>query len=271
MRSLNTMSQKIITLSPKKLFWQLATLLGLVILFASPLSTALQEIGMKQGVKMPSVVATVEAKEIYPMFTCPCCGKPLDKEKPCCGSATAMIDFIDQKVSTGASKDGVILATAQEFGLERLADESESTILREKLLANAPKDAPKIAATEVKRDLGTVSLAKGTTTTMFTLKNEGKSELIIDKLSSSCGCTSASLVYQGKEGPRFYMAGHGHESPDANWKVAVAPGDIAQVKVYYDPTVHPDLTGSVTREVSVHSNDPVDFETKLTITLDQEK
>ncbi|PIR98741.1 hypothetical protein COT87_03255, partial [Candidatus Collierbacteria bacterium CG10_big_fil_rev_8_21_14_0_10_44_9] len=142
------MSQKIITLSPKKLFWQLATLLGLVVLFASPLSTALQGIGMKQGVKIPSIVTTVEAKEIYPMFTCPCCDKPLDKEEPCCGSAIAMIDFIDQKVSTGADKDTVILATAQEFGLERLADESQRTILREKLLANAPKDAPKIAATE---------------------------------------------------------------------------------------------------------------------------
>jgi len=263
--------KKKLSLSPKKLFWQLATLLGLVVLFASPLSLAIQELGMKHGVEVPSVVATVEAKEIYPMFTCPCCGQPLNKEKPCCGSMTQMIDFIDQKVNTGASKDDVILATAQEFGLERLADESERSSLRQKLLANAPKDAPKISAPEVKKDLGTVSLKKGTVTTEFTIKNQGKSDLIVDKLSSSCGCTSASLVYQGKEGPRFYMAGHGHDAPDTNWKVSVAPGDEAQVKVYYDPTVHPDLTGAVTREVSIHSNDPVDFETKLTITLDQEK
>lgn len=263
--------KKKLSLSPKKLFWQLATLLGIVILFASPLSSAVQEFGMKHGVNVPSTVTTVEAKEIYPMFTCPCCGNPLDKDKPCCGSATQMIDFIDQKVSTGASKDDVILATAQEFGLERLADEAERGALREKLLANAPKDAPKITTADVKKDLGTVGLKKGTVTTEFTIKNEGKSDLVVDKLSSSCGCTSASLVYQGKEGPRFYMAGHGHESPDANWKAVIAPGDEAQVKVYYDPTVHPDLTGPVTREVSVHSNDPVDFETKLTITLNQEK
>lgn len=263
--------KKKLSLSPKKLFWQLATLLGIVILFASPLSSAVREFGMKHGVQVPSTIATVEAKEIYPMFTCPCCGQPLNKEKPCCGSMTQMIDYIDQKVSTGASKDEVILATAQEFGLERLADESERGALREKLLANAPKNAPKVTAPEVKRDLGTVSLKKGIVTTEFVIRNEGKSDLVIDKLSSSCGCTSASLVYQGIEGPRFYMAGHGHESPDANWKVSVAPGDEAQVKVYYDPSVHPDLTGAVTREVSVHSNDPVDFETKLTITLNQEK
>lgn len=260
-----------LNLSPQKLFWQLATLLGLIILFASPLSLAVQEFGTKFGVKMPGAVIAVEAKEIYPMFTCPCCNNPLDKEKPCCGSATQMIDFIDQKVSTGESKDGVILATAFEFGLERLADESERTALREKLLANAPKDAPKIAAEEVKKDLGTVSLKKGTVTTEFIIRNDGKSDLLIDKLSSSCGCTSASLVYQGKEGPRFYMSGHGMDEPDAGWQVAIFPGDEAQIKVYYDPTVHPDLTGPVTRTVSVHSNDPVDFETKLTITLNQEK
>lgn len=261
MRSLNIM---------KKLFWQLATLLGLIILFASPLSSTLQTLGMEYGVSVPAV-SVVDAKEIYPMFTCPCCGNPLDKDNPCCGSAAQMIDFIDQKVSTGTNKDEVILATAQEFGLERLSDESERSALREKLLASAPQDAPKIAAPEIKRDLGTVSLKKGTVTTEFVIKNYGKSDLVVDKLSSSCGCTSASLVYQGKEGPQFYMAGHGQEAPDPSWKVAIAPADEARVKVYYDPSVHPDLEGPVTREISIHSNDPVDFETKLTITLNQEK
>lgn len=257
--------------SPKKLFWQLATLLGLIILFASPLTATLQTLGMKHGVEIPATAATVEAKEIYPMFTCPCCGQPLNKEKPCCGAMTQMIDFIDQKISAGATKDNVILATAQEFGLERLINEDDRLALREQLLANAPKDAPKITVSETKKDLGLVSQKNGTVTTEFVIKNEGKSDLVIDKLSSSCGCTSGSLVYQGKEGPRFSMAGHGLEAPDPNWKVAIAPGDEAKVKVDYDPTVHPDLTGPVTRTISIHSNDPVDFETKLTITLDQER
>ncbi len=265
-----TIMKKVIS-SPKKLFWQLATLFGLIILFASPLTSALQEIGMKKGISVPSAVFTVEAKEIYPMFTCPCCGQPLDKDNPCCGSMVQMIDFIDQKVKTGASKDEVILATAQEFGLERLTNESDRNALRDKLLANAPKDAPKITTTDVKRDLGVVSMKKGTVTTEFTIKNDGKSDLVIDKLASSCGCTSGSIIYEGEEGPRFYMPGHGHDAPDANWNVSVAPGKKAQVKVYYDPSVHPDLTGPVTREVTVHSNDPVDFEKKFTITLDQEK
>lgn len=255
----------------KKLFWQITTILGLIILFISPLTDAVRTVGMKFQLSIPSIITSINASEIYPMFTCPCCGKPLDKDNPCCGSATQMIDFIDQKISTGATKDNIILATAQEFGLERFADQSQSSKLREKLLANAPKNAPKITVTETKRDLGTVSLKKGIVTTEFVIKNDGKSELIINKLSSSCGCTSASLIYQGKEGPRFYMAGHGQEEPDPNWKVIVAPGDEARVKIYYDPSVHPDLIGAATRTVSVHSNDPVDFETKFTVFLDQQK
>jgi hypothetical protein len=253
----------------KTLFWQMATLLGLVILFTSPLTSALQALTMKHGVEISSAVTTASAADIYPLFTCPCCGRSLKKEKPCCGAMTQMIDFIDQRVNTGASKDAVILATTQEFGLERLANESDRLALKDQLLAQSPSDAPRIVIPETKRDLGTVSQSQGMVTTEFMLKNEGQSDLVIDKLSSSCGCTSGSLVYQDQVGPRFYMAGHGYEEPDASWQVAIAPGDEAIVKVYYDPTVHTDLTGPVTRTVSIHSNDPVDFETKITITLEQ--
>lgn len=258
-------------LDNKKLFWQLATLMGIVILFASPLTTSLQALGLKHGISVPSAVAIVDANEIYPMFTCPCCDNPLDKEKPCCGAAVQMLDFIDQQVSVGSKKDDIVLATAQEFGLERLTNTSDRDALKEVLIANAPEDAPKINAPETKQDLGQVSLAKGVVTTEFVITNNGKSDLVVDKLSSSCGCTSGSLVYQGIEGPRFYMAGHGHDAPDPNWQASIKPGDSATVKVYYDPSVHPDLIGPVTREVSVHTNDPVEFETKLTITLDQTK
>lgn len=256
-------------LSLKKLFWQLATLLGLMILFASPLTETLYVLGMKRAVEVPTAVSVVEASDVYPMFTCPCCDQPLNKEEPCCGAMTQMIDYIDQKVAAGASKDQVVLATAQEFGLERLTNEADQLALREQLLANAPHDAPKITLVETKRDLGDVSREGGVVTTEFVVKNEGKSDLVVGKLSSSCGCTSGSLVYQGEEGPRFYMSGHGFDEPDANWEEAIAPGDEAVIKVYYDPMVHPDLTGPVTRTLSVHSNDPVDFETKLTITLEQ--
>lgn len=262
-------SIKHLTIDRKKFLWQVATILGVAILFTSPLSSAVQQLGMRYGIETPSLIESANAAEIYDMFTCPCCGKPLKKEEPCCGAMTQMIDYIDQKISAGASKDAVVLATAQEFGLDRLANETDRAGLRDKLLANAPKNSPKIVVTETKKDLGQVSAARGTVSTEFVIKNEGKSDLLIDKLSSSCGCTSGSVVYEGTEGPRFSMPGHGQEQPDESWQVAVAAGAEATIKVYYDPTVHPDLTGPVTRTVTIFSNDPVDFETKVTINLDQ--
>ncbi len=66
------------------------------------------------------------------------------------------------------------------------------------------------------------------------------------------------------------MEGHGKENP-TDWEVAISPGDTATLRVFYDPTTHGDFTGAVTRTVSVFSNDPVEFETQVTITLDQVK
>jgi hypothetical protein len=253
----------------QKLMWQGLTLIGIGILFASPLNQAVQRVGMKHGTIIPGLAVQVKAHDIYPLFTCPCCGEPLKKEEPCCGAMVQMIDFIDQKISTGADTETVILATANEFGLERLVDESTRLALREQLLADAPKDAPKIVFESQKKDLGVVSQQDGTVTTEFQLKNEGKKDLVIDSLSSSCGCTSGSIVYQGEEGPRFYMAGHGFDNPTEAWQVVIAPGEEATVKVYYDPSVHKNLTGPVTRTLSIHSNDPVDFDSILTIILEQ--
>ena len=71
-------------------------------------------------------------------------------------------------------------------------------------------------------------------------------------------------------GPTFAMEGHGQENPK-DWQVAVKPADRATLRVYYDPTVHPDLEGAVTRTVSIMSNDPVEFETKVAISLEQTK
>ncbi len=202
------------------------------------------------------------------MFTCPCCGQPLNKEEPCCGAMINMIDYIDQQVSLGTTKDEVVLATAKEFGIDRLASEEDQLALKQKLADLAPADAPKIVINESEHDLGKVSQIKGVVTTDFEFSNQGESDLIIGKLSSSCGCTSATVVYDGKVGPTFTMEGHGQENP-TDWEVAIGPGDTAILRIFYDPTVHPDLVGPVTRTVSVFSNDPVEFETNVTITLEQ--
>lgn len=257
----------------KTIFWQAVSIvlaLTLVMSQASPAASSwLVSIFNKTGTTTSTIVQSVDASEIYPLFTCPCCGQPLNKEEPCCGAMQQMIDFIDDQVSeNNQSKDEVILATAMEFGIDRLTSAEDQVALKQKLAELAPEDAPQIQLSETQRDLGEIGQSQGEVSTDFSITNQGQTDLVIDKLSSSCGCTSAAIVYLDEEGPRFTMPGHGTENP-VGWSVAIKPGGTATLRVYYDPTVHPDLVGAVTRTVSIFSNDPVEFESKITITLDQ--
>ncbi|NCS32029.1 DUF1573 domain-containing protein [bacterium] len=211
---------------------------------------------------------TVFAQEIYPEFTCPCCDTPLHKEDPCCGAMSAMVDFIDSKAIEGLSEEEIMIATMKEFGMDRLTDESRQDEIRQLLASQAPEDASTILIDVDSQDLGQVIAGSGVISTDFTITNSGKSDLEINKIDSSCGCTSAAIEYQGQEGPKFGMAGHGFDNP-TDWTVSVAPGDTATLRVYYDPSTHPDLVGAVTRTITVYSNDPVEFAKKVTITLEQ--
>ena len=249
-------------------FWQAVTLCLLALFVFNQESSSFIHFKNTPKNSEFSIVKTVQASEVYPMFTCPCCDQPLNKEEPCCGSMISMIDYIDQQVSLGIAKDEVVLATAKEFGIDRLANEEDQLALKQKLIDLAPADAPKIEINETSRDLGTISQKQGVVSTDFEFANQGKSDLVIDKLSSSCGCTSGAVVYKGNIGPTFTMEGHGQENP-TDWQVVIKPGESRLLRVFYDPTVHPDLEGAVTRTVSVFSNDPVEFETKVTITLEQ--
>jgi len=251
-------------------FWQLI-IIGLIVFFAiNRVFPGLVRIKRSANLSSLSVVTSVEASEVYPMFTCPCCDQPLNKEEPCCGAMISMIDFIDKQVFDKLSEDEVILATAKEFGINMLTNEEDQLSLKQKLIDMAPADAPKLQISENSRELGEVSQSRGEISTDFEFRNDGKSDLLINKLSSSCGCTSAAIVYGGEVGPRFVMEGHGQENP-TDWEVAIKPGGVAMLRVFYDPNTHGEFVGAVTRTVSVFSNDPVEFEVKVTITLDQVK
>lgn len=217
------------------------------------------------------LVKTAEASEIYPEFICSCCGRTLDPNNICCGDMKRKIDFIESQADAGLSKDEIIIAGIREFGINSLAKEETKQALKEKLIAMAPADSPKIIFSEETIDLGEVSQNKGEVFAYFDFINNGESDLIINNINTSCGCTSASVVYQGEEGPIFTMPGHGKENPE-NWSVAIAPGQTAQIKIYYDPNAHGPQEKNVlpiTRTVSIFSNDPVEFEKQIRIELNQ--
>ena len=252
-------------------FWRIATLILLLFFAYNQTNLGLLRLEKTSKKLKISFLKPVQANEIYPMFSCPCCGQPLNKEEPCCESMVQIVDYIDEQIKLNKTKEEIVLSTAKEYGIDRLIDENERLVLKQKLTDIAPADAPRIKISETIKDLGTISQKQGVVSTDFEFTNQGGSDLIINKLNSSCGCTSAAIVYEGNIGPRFTMAGHGQEENPTDWEIAIKPGDAAILRVFYDPTVHPDLEGAVTRFVSLFSNDPVEFEIKATISLEQTK
>lgn len=208
----------------------------------------------------------VSAEEIYPLFECPCCGKSINECT--CPMAKERMAYVDGLVENKASEKEVILAFVKKYGLNSFVDENKAKEMREELVKTASSDRPIISLSPDTYDFGDVSQKEGKIFTHFDLKNEGESDLVIDRLDTSCGCTFASIVFRGEEGPLFAMAGHGYENP-TDWKVSIPPGEQAQLKVVYDPDVHRDFRGPATREIYVYSNDPIDFEKTVKIELNQ--
>lgn len=130
-----------------------------------------------------------------------------------------------------------------------------------------PKNSAIIEIEPSSYDFGMVSQAEGVISATIGITNKGNEPLIINKIDTSCGCTSAAVIYKGVEGPRFSMAMHGTNPKD--WRQVIQPGEAAELKVYYDPNVHKELRGSVRRSVFIYSNDPRDNVKEIAISANQ--
>ncbi len=113
---------------------------------------------------------------------------------------------------------------------------------------------PALVITPEAFDFGTVSVRGEEVSTLFLIENRGDGDLVIDDMDTSCACTSATIVYNGKEGPRFNMREHG--TNPKWWSQRIPPGEKAFLKVYYNPRVHPDIRGEVIRYVNLYTSDP---------------
>ncbi|MEK7123302.1 MAG: DUF1573 domain-containing protein [Patescibacteria group bacterium] len=111
-------------------------------------------------------------------------------------------------------------------------------------------------------DFGEVSMAKGTVETEFIVRNNSKTDISINSLLTSCGCTAAKLVLEdGSESPVFGM----HDNP-TDWSGKIGAGKTAKMKVSFDPNAHgSEAVGPFTRTVSIFFGEPVNqkMEVKL--------
>lgn len=82
-------------------------------------------------------------------------------------------------------------------------------------------------------DFGAIPAEGGPVSREITVTNSGEDPLKLNRLSTSCGCTTAEMDM-----------------------TEMAPGETRTITITFDPQVHPDLRGSIVRVVYLQTSDP---------------
>jgi len=109
-----------------------------------------------------------------------------------------------------------------------------------------------LTAEENAFDFGPISMATGNVKHEFKIKNTGTGTIIVEKMYTSCMCTTASLVTSKKKYGPYGMPGHGFV-PKIN--TSIGPNEEVTVETIFDPAAHgPAGVGRVERAVILENN-----------------
>lgn len=126
----------------------------------------------------------------------------------------------------------------------------------------------KLEVAETHYDFGTIGLDN--VTYPFTVRNVGAGPLTIERVSTSCGCTTAQLKQGNKTSVQFGMD-HGN-LPKAN--MTLQPGEETEVLVTYHPLAHGlnNAAGHFRRIVYIQTSNPKEeHELTVEMTVDPDK
>ncbi|TSC93812.1 MAG: Uncharacterized protein CEN91_108 [Candidatus Berkelbacteria bacterium Licking1014_85] len=123
---------------------------------------------------------------------------------------------------------------------------------------------PNAEILENKYDFGKITV-KDVKEKDFLIKNIGKSDLIINKVVTSCDCAYAYIIdAQGEKSPRFSMG-----SP-SKWQINISPNESVTLKTIYEPAIMP-VSGLVNRTITVSTNDPLQPKLDFQLTAEVSK
>ncbi len=117
---------------------------------------------------------------------------------------------------------------------------------------------PLISVEPPSLDWGAISAATGSVSKTFAVSNPGTADLVIRKIATSCGCTTAVLKTASGATPRLGMD-HGNLP---RIKEVIKPGETAELIVTFDPNFHY-VRGRTERVVYIESNVPGSRETEV--------
>lgn len=108
-----------------------------------------------------------------------------------------------------------------------------------------------VTVDKTNQDWGQIGINNGKVQAEFALTNSGSAPLQLGNIVTSCACTTARVVIDGKTSPYFGM------HTKSGWTGQVDPGKTAKLIVEFDPLFHgPQGVGQITRQTTVETNDP---------------
>ena len=170
--------------------------------------------------------ATFSPKEVHEQLNC-VCGKCTKLLANCtCGTAKRMKNQVMRAKGQGKTQNEILSLMSSSYGSKVLA--KKAGITKKQPPPGTPR--PAILVDPPSHDFGTIP--QETVNHSFTVINKGDKDLVIGKITTSCGCTTAKI--------------------DQN---IIPPGQTATLQVTFDPVVH-DTKGKTTRTVHLQTNDP---------------
>lgn len=119
-----------------------------------------------------------------------------------------------------------------------------------------------ISADHMSYDFGTISMAAGKVRHLFPITNSGASPVALKQIYTSCMCTSARMMLNGKTFGPYGMPGHGMME---QMNQMMQPGEEGEVEAEFDPAAHgPAGIGPVDRTIYLETNDGKTVELKFT-------
>lgn len=120
------------------------------------------------------------------------------------------------------------------------------------------------SAGESSYDFGRVQINGGNVSHLYEIKNTTSDPMMIKNIYTSCMCTTAYFLKDGKRVGPFGMPGHGGSAGPAISET-LAPQAKAQVEVVFDPAAHgPAGLGKIERMVTVETLDHEPMQMRFT-------
>lgn len=115
------------------------------------------------------------------------------------------------------------------------------------LKTNGKSDGPNFEIIPQSHDFGVIAQRNGVVTTQFTIKNIGQKDAHVENISTSCGCTSASIEQEG-----------------------LLPNTETQVRVDFDPNYHEEPKGRFSRTVFLQMSSGEELEFRIYVQIKTE-